>query len=240
MKIDYEITVDVSNADIETKKRVQDAFFKLGFEWGCGGTDYLHLHDVRTYTNKISGVGLSPRLMYSEDDREPTHTIDQLLELAGMKTETRLIPFDLEKALAGETVVTRDGREVSQVTLFDCSSKYPLVAVVDGEVYGFAKTGGHYISGHPSSLDLFMKPKTRIINGFEVPAPVTDPDSMKVGDKYYCADGSESSWFFWSSWAGDETDKMWLERGLVFLRKEDAIANAKAMLGINPYGDDDE
>lgn len=33
----------------------------------------------------------------------------------------------------------------------------------------------------------------------------------------------------------EEQHKRYLKRGLVFLNKEAAIANAKAMLGINPY-----
>lgn len=41
-------------------------------------------------------------------------------------------PFDLEKALAGERVVTRDGDEVTQITKFDLiRSEYFIRGVVE-------------------------------------------------------------------------------------------------------------
>ena len=150
-------------------------------------------------------------------------------------------PFDLERALSGEPVMTRNKKEISHVMKTRFSRKYPIIAVdVDGKVYSYTKQGKYYANGHSSMFDLVMKPQTRVVNGFEVPAPVTNPDNMVIGDTYYRADSSHRSWFFRNTWAGDGTDKMWLERGLVFLRKEPAIVNAKAMVGIGPYGDTDK
>lgn len=233
MKIDYEITVDVSNADIETKKRVQDAFFKLGFTWWDGGK-YANLKEG-CYTNKIISGRVTQDLMFSRCKMKPTHTIDQLLELAGMKTKTVLIPFDLEKALAGDPVVTRDGREVTQVTLFECESDYPLCAVIDGEVCALTKKGRASLN-FDCSMDVFMKPKTRIINGFEVPAPETKaPD---CGVKYYVPHLDEDDFYGSYVWHSDDVDNRILSRNILFLTKEEAIANAKAMLGIDPYGDE--
>jgi hypothetical protein len=64
--------------------------------------------------------------------------------------------FDLEKALAGEAVVTRDGREVTQLTKFDCDGNYPLCAVVDGKIISFT-IDGTYLSKRGECLyDLFM------------------------------------------------------------------------------------
>lgn len=233
MKIDYEITVDVSNADIETKKRVQDAFFKLGITWALHRTRNKYL-EAGIYTNTTSEKVVKPVLMWGTGLlRKPTHTIDQLFELAGMKTEAKLIPFDLEKALAGDQVVTRDGREVSQVTLFECNDKYPLMAVIDGEIHCFTKQGVFNINNRQGYTDLFMKPKTRIINGFEVPAPVAArPEKF---DYYYAPSLQDDSFYFSYVWTEDSVDKKCLARGLVFLTKEDAIANAKAMLGIDPH-----
>jgi hypothetical protein len=75
-----------------------------------------------------------------------------------------MIRFDLEKALAGEKVITRDGREVTQITRFkgvidNCESIY---ALLDGEVISFYDTGD-YSDGY-SSKDLFMAPKK--LSGF--------------------------------------------------------------------------
>lgn len=79
---------------------------------------------------------------------------------------------------------------------------------------------------------------TQVINGFEVPAPVaTRPEKF---DYYYVPSIQDDHFYFRFIWAGDPVDKECLERGLVFLTKEDAVAVAKAMLGINPYGDGNE
>lgn len=249
--INYEITVDVSNLSVVEKMRVQDAFFELGVGWPVYGKKYMYLNK-NTYTNLYMRDYVVNHLLFSDSRLPATHTPEGLFELVkqikhskntskgegnmskiNLKQRANLKPFNLEAALAGEPVVTRDGREVFQVTLFECESKYPLCAVVDGDICSFTETGGHYYNGQPSQYDLFMKPKTHIVNGFEVPAPESEP--LKTNVKYYCSDSSEPDWFFWSTWVGDETDTMWLARNLVFLNKEDAIANAKAMLGIDPY-----
>lgn len=148
-------------------------------------------------------------------------------------------PFNLEKALAGEPVVTRDGREVSHVMVIKAawvSRKYPVAAViVDGKVYSYTEQGRYHTDGKPSRFDLFMKPKTRIINGFEVPAPeAKEPD---LGDIYFTPDIYCSKFYRGFAWDRHVFEARFLERGLVFLRKEDAIATAKAMVGIDPYGD---
>lgn len=73
---------------------------------------------------------------------------------------TKLLPFNLEKALAGEKVCTRNGREVTQ--LFHFSE-----AIDDDErIYGVFDRGVHcwYVNGKyhlidESHNDLFMLPK---------------------------------------------------------------------------------
>ncbi len=67
-------------------------------------------------------------------------------------------PFNLNEALAGHPVVTRDGRKVTQLHLFDVSSSYCLCGVVDGEIRSFTKKGYHSLlkSKDASDYDLFM------------------------------------------------------------------------------------
>lgn len=244
--IDFEITVDVSNLSVVEKMRVQDAFFELGIVWKRGGKKYLYL-DKSSYSNKFAVGGYVVSYLLFADSRLPaTHTPEDLFELAKQikhskniikeeddMSKNNLKPFNLEAALAGEPVVTRDGQEVSQVTLFDCSGEFPLIAVVNDGVYSFTKQGRHYNCGQPSSLDLFMKQKTHIVNGFEVPEPAKTPP--KGFENYFVPSIQDDCFYFVYIWTGDPTDKKCLERGLVFLNKEDAIANAKAMLGIDPY-----
>lgn len=93
MKIDYEITVDVRGMSIEKKKQVQDAFFKLGHNWsGMNRGDYWGLeHDNHcVYTNKEDRGGVTSRVMYGIPMIKPTHTYNQLLELAGMTNKKQL------------------------------------------------------------------------------------------------------------------------------------------------------
>lgn len=77
--VDYEITVDVSNASVATKIKVQDAFFKLGFEWWFYGTNYTNL-DAYIYSNTL-GIDEISGYIYCSEMRKPTHTIEQLLEM---------------------------------------------------------------------------------------------------------------------------------------------------------------
>ena len=65
-------------------------------------------------------------------------------------------PFNLQEALAGKPVVTRDGRKVTQLHLFECDAKVPLFGFVENStcIYQFRKDG-QWIS-EPSGLNLFM------------------------------------------------------------------------------------
>lgn len=76
------------------------------------------------------------------------------------------------------------------------------------------------------------KPRTRVVNGFTVPAPIQE--MPKMGDMYFWAITEETAWFGIHEWRNDEGDNLWFSRGLLFSNKEAAIANAKAMCGINP------
>ena len=66
--------------------------------------------------------------------------------------------FNLEEALAGKPVITRDGKEATQLVLFKTVGKYPLLCVADEELLSYTKEGNHVMSGMESSYDLFMKP----------------------------------------------------------------------------------
>lgn len=80
-----------------------------------------------------------------------------------------------------------------------------------------------------------LKKTMRKINGFSVPVPLKEaPPAMT---KYFLIDLSNYSFSTNITWNNLEIEQMWLERGLIFLEKEDAVANAKAMLGINPESD---
>jgi hypothetical protein len=65
--------------------------------------------------------------------------------------------FDLEAALAGAKVVTRDGEEVTQLILFNIDSKIrpPLFGVYKGSITAWFENG-KYTDEDYHHLDLFM------------------------------------------------------------------------------------
>jgi len=68
-------------------------------------------------------------------------------------------PFDLEKAKAGEPVVTRDGRPV-RIVCSDLKSEEPVVGIVDygsfEKVFCFSLAGVYEGFTPPNARDLFM------------------------------------------------------------------------------------
>jgi hypothetical protein len=72
-------------------------------------------------------------------------------------TKNIMIQFNLKKALAGEPVFTRDGRQVTELHYFEsATTEWVLFAVVKGEVTGYLKNG-KYSPTHNSPKDLMMK-----------------------------------------------------------------------------------
>lgn len=70
---------------------------------------------------------------------------------------TGCAPFDLEKALAGEKVLTRIGEEVTQIHLFKCrNNNGPLHGVVNDLVHCWGDDGCVFSDSKNSELDLFM------------------------------------------------------------------------------------
>lgn len=83
-------------------------------------------------------------------------------------------PFDLVKALAGESVVTRDGQAVTQLTHFAAPySEHCLVGVVRGTMVTWDKQGCYFDERQESDYDLFMASKKRTVwaNIYPTPSP---------------------------------------------------------------------
>jgi hypothetical protein len=68
-------------------------------------------------------------------------------------------PFNLQQALAGAPVVTRDGRKVEELHYFKNVTKgdFPIVGVIDGRLESFTESGNFNVS-NISESDLFMAP----------------------------------------------------------------------------------
>jgi hypothetical protein len=76
-------------------------------------------------------------------------------------------PFDLQKALAGDPVETRDGREIKVVFVSEMNEEYPVLCVykdIDFEYTSrwYKKDGKEY-SNRESNLDLFMLTKKKAL-----------------------------------------------------------------------------
>lgn len=67
-------------------------------------------------------------------------------------------PFDLERALAGDPIVTRDGKEALDFAYFPNiknEAEEKIRVVIDGGIFSYF-TNGKYYSYKESSSDLFM------------------------------------------------------------------------------------
>ena len=79
-------------------------------------------------------------------------------EVKGLK------PFDLEKALKGEKVVTMDGREVTDITYFNSIlSVYKVAGILEGGFEQFSIEGRYNVDTPNLDSDLFMAPKERVV-----------------------------------------------------------------------------
>lgn len=83
-------------------------------------------------------------------------------------------PFDLAKALAGNPVITRDGKPVTQLTHFEGVScrRESVFGLIDGKVSGWYENGDYYDNEEEHANDLFMAPKVKEgwINIYQTPS----------------------------------------------------------------------
>ena len=73
--------------------------------------------------------------------------------------------FNLGLALSGDKVITRDGREVTQVHSFDAQdTEFNVYGVVDDGVESWTNSGSYHDINELSGADLFMVAKS--LGGF--------------------------------------------------------------------------
>lgn len=152
--------------------------------------------------------------------------------------KTNLKPFNLQEALKGKPVLLREGLKAyvrHHETEISTTAGEVLLGYIEGiGSWNWCVEGDYNTYGFESKHDIVgMFPETRIINGFKVPVP--EKDAPVLGVIYYTADASDKEFYLDFVWDGAYYDIRLLERGLVFTCKEDAVANAKAMIRIDPY-----
>lgn len=151
-----------------------------------------------------------------------------------------LKPFDLQDALSGKAVMLRDG---TKAYVRHHETELPVINhsrltgfLMDGSQLRWCENGHYYGEDKLSDYDIIgMYPETRVINGFEVPAPETH--EPKFREEYFIPSILNSELYERIQWHDLKCEHLWLKRGLVFLNKDDAIATAKAMLGIDPHSE---
>ncbi len=79
-----------------------------------------------------------------------------------------------------------------------------------------------------------IKPETMSINGHEFPAPAREP--VQKGQVYFLADICHHA-LTTHIWTECSADTLWLERGLIHLTREAAIAHAEALLSFTRSDD---
>lgn len=106
--------------------------------------------------------------------------------------------FNLEQALAGKPVVTRDGQSVTQLVLFkNINSPYPLhgvrlYGVGPGDVNAWSIEGKHYTIGSHSN-DLFMTPEKKE-GWINIYKDVYAPNGVSVSKVYNTEAEAKSVW----------------------------------------------
>lgn len=85
---------------------------------------------------------------------------------------------------------------------------------------------------NPEEWLVRRKQRTHVVNGFTVPAPMDKEPGYD--DTYFVLDLADEVFHSEVKWRNFQSENQWLKRGLCFATKESAIANAKAMLKIDP------
>lgn len=95
---------------------------------------------------------------------------------------------------------------------------------------GFKNTPLRNVSGIGFGRDhtFRLAPRSICVNGVEVPAP--ESVAPNEGAVYCVPVPSLDGFCHKAKWANDQTDLLWLERGLVYIDSASCIARAKAML----------
>ena len=119
-----------------------------------------------------------------------------------------------------------------------CEKVKPFIdAALDGETIQYQGSGGEWedkLSGKLFADGSYrIKPKTINVNGFEIVAGESEPPEYDC--RYFTPYLQDTDLFTAHKWdITDYIDKHLLKHGLVHLTEENAIAHAKAMLGIDP------
>lgn len=118
-----------------------------------------------------------------------------------------------------------------------------IAAAAEGKVVQYLAADGKWYDGsgafmHPNTYRVKPEePKTIKVNGFDVPEPMREAPAR--GAVYFIALPNAQNYYQGHLWDAFPVETFWLSRGLLHSTQEAAVAHAKAMLGIDPYADED-
>ena len=137
-----------------------------------------------------------------------------------LERKVMLREYDGHTAAVGDRVANSNG-EVGEVVYV---GKSQLIVEFEESLRTYAKS---------SSGKLWLRENYIIVNGFLVPAPAEEFTEGKA----YIADPSDMdfTYTFLVEQAPSRTTRQLFTRGLVHRSEANAIAHAKAMVGIDPY-----
>lgn len=98
---------------------------------------------------------------YSENEITLKNLVSKLKELFSEEDKVNCIPFDIEKAINGSDVCTRDGRK-ARILCFDAKGDRPVVALIDQKgisddyPYKYYTNGSFYDDDTISDIDLMI------------------------------------------------------------------------------------
>lgn len=119
--------------------------------------------------------------------------------------------------------LTEHQRELLQAVLDDKE----LINTKTGELLSFRNLAFYFASTEENKISI--KPKTVMVNGIEVPEPITS--ALNNGDRYFKAGRSEVY-----EWRNDRLDILWLNQGILHLTKEAADLHWEAMIAPTKKG----
>jgi hypothetical protein len=122
-----------------------------------------------------------------------------------------------------------------------------LIAIANGEqIQWHGADGIWYDQTHEGALQKIalsdydperyrVKPRTLRINGHEVPEPVREP--LKDGQACFLVEPTSTEGAIKFTWKGVDSDRAWLEHGLIHLTEEAAKTATDAVLSLFRRGE---
>lgn len=138
-------------------------------------------------------------------------------------------PFNLTDAIAGCPIVTRSGEPATFIAYVPEATfdNQRVLFLINGQIRS-CNVNGTFSVNVESAIDLFMLTKTSEVNGFSYPVALTEPPSFNT--IVYITDISSSDFCFDIVWTGEEYDVDVLNRGIVHLTQDNAVAHAQAII----------